>query len=289
MQTHAIHPDTEIGEVHLRVSNMEGSIQFYQEVVGFKVLRQMGRIAELTAEGESNRLLVLEEIPNAVIMPRRSSTGLYHFAILVPTRKDLGLSLRNLVKSDIHIGQSDHLVSEALYIADPDNNGIEIYADRPREAWTYDEQGQVQMATDPIAWQSLLDEAGDQSWQGLQKGTKIGHIHLHVNDLQKAKQFYCNLLGFDQMARMGDSALFVSAGGYHHHIGLNTWAGVGAAPAPADAVGLKYYKIIIPNETELKAILASLEGAGVSAVQQDGGWLVQDYSQNNIFMVVQNR
>jgi catechol 2,3-dioxygenase len=285
MQNHTIHPDTEIGRVHLKVSNLERSIQFYREVVGFEVLRQERHRAELTAAGESHPLLVLEEIPNAVIPARRGTTGLYHFAILVPTRADLGLSLRNLAEFGIHIGQGDHLVSEALYISDPDNNGIEIYADRPRETWTYNEQGQVQMATDPIEWQSLLDEAGDQVWSGLQKGTKIGHIHLHIDDLHTAKRFYCELLGFEVMAQMADSALFVAAGGYHHHIGLNTWAGVGARPAPEDAVGLRYYTIIIPNMSELKAILTRLEDAGIYAVQQDAGWLVKDFAQNHILLV----
>jgi catechol 2,3-dioxygenase len=287
--TTQIHPDTEIGRVHLKVSDLERSIQFYQEVVGFQVLRQDGKTAQLAANGESSPLVVLEEIENALVLPRKRTTGLYHYAILVPTRKDLGLSLRSLIKSGIHIGQADHLVSEALYIADPDNNGIEIYVDRPRETWRYNEQGQVQMATDPIDWQGLLDEAGEELWNGLQKGTKIGHIHLHVNDIPSARQFYCGLLGFGEMAMIADSALFISAGGYHHHIGLNTWVGVGAPPAPADATGLRYYTIVVPDESELKAILSRLEDAGVYAVQQDGGWLVQDFAKNHILLVQRSK
>jgi catechol 2,3-dioxygenase len=280
-----IHPQTGIGQVHLKVSNLERSIQFYREIVGFQIMRQGGSRAELTVDG-IHPLVVLEEIPNALVQPRRTSTGLYHFAILVPSRVDLSLSLRNLVQSGIHIGQGDHLVSEALYITDPDNNGIEIYADRPRETWKHDAQGRVIMGTDPIAWESLLDEAGDQSWQGLQPGTKIGHIHLHVADLRKAQQFYCDLLGFDVMAQMEDSALFVSAGGYHHHIGLNIWAGAGAPPAPEHAVGLRYYEILVPNQDELETMLANLLEAGIHAEQQDEGWLVQDFSKNQILLVV---
>jgi catechol 2,3-dioxygenase len=279
-----IHPQTEIGQVHLKVSNLERSIQFYKEIVGFQILRQEGSRVELTVDG-IRPLVVLEEIPNALVQPRRTSTGLYHFAILVPSRVDLSLSLRNLVQSGIHIGQGDHLVSEALYIADPDNNGIEIYADRPRETWKYDGEGKVIMGVDPIAWESLLAEAGEQRWQGLQPGTQIGHIHLHVADLQEAERFYCKLLGFDVMAHMEDSALFISAGGYHHHIGLNVWAGRGASPAPEHAVGLRYYEIVLPNQAELEALLANLQDAGIHAEQQDGGWLVQDFSQNRILLV----
>jgi catechol 2,3-dioxygenase len=281
---HTIHPNTEMGQVHLKVSQLERSIQFYREVVGFELLQKVGNSAELTVDGK-NRLLVLEEIPNAVIVPRRNTTGLYHFAILVPTRKDLSLSLRNLLQHQIHVGQGDHLVSEALYITDPDNNGIEIYADRPRSTWKWDRQKQVIMASDPIEWQSLLDEAGEQTWHGLSLGTIIGHVHLHVADLQKAEQFYCQNLGFEITAKMGDRALFISAGGYHHHIGLNTWAGVGAPPPPPDAVGLRYYSIVIPNTNELETILTNLRNAGIPVEQQDGGWLVQDPSKNAILLV----
>ncbi|MDB5052861.1 MAG: hypothetical protein JWM44_911 [Bacilli bacterium] len=282
--THTIHPNTEIGQIHLKVSQLERSIQFYREVVGFELLQKVGNTAELTVDGK-NRLLVLEEIPNAVIVPRRNTTGLYHFAILVPTREDLSLSLRNLLHHQIHVGQGDHLVSEALYITDPDNNGIEIYADRPRSTWKWDGQKQVIMATDPIEWQSLLDEAGEQTWNKLSSETIIGHVHLHVADLQKAEQFYCQTLGFEITAKMGDMALFISAGGYHHHIGLNTWAGVGAPPPPPDAVGLRYYSIIIPNTNELETILTNLKNAGIPVEQQDGGWLVQDPSKNTILLV----
>jgi catechol 2,3-dioxygenase len=282
-----IHPDTEIGTVHLKVSNLERSVKFYREVVGFKVLLQVGGTAELTVDGK-NRLLILEEIPNAVISPRRTTTGLYHFAILVPTRKDLSLSLRNLLHNEIRVGQGDHLVSEALYINDPDNNGIEIYADRPRNTWKSDGQGGILMASDPIEWQSLLNEAADQIWDGLSLGTKIGHVHLHVADLQKSAQFYCQLLGFDIKAHLEDSALFISAGGYHHHIGLNTWAGVGAPPPPPNAVGLQYYTIVIPNKTELETILTRLRISGSLVEQHNEGWLVQDPSKNGILLVEQH-
>jgi catechol 2,3-dioxygenase len=185
---------------------------------------------------------------------------------------------------DIRIGQGDHLVSEALYIADPDNNGIEIYADRPRETWKSDHQGKIIMASDPIAWQSLIDDAGEQTWQGMAPDTIIGHIHLHVADLLSSEQFYCGLLGFEVMAHLEDSALFIAAGGYHHHIGLNIWAG--NTPPPPNAVGLQYYTIVLPNDAELEIILSTLRNSGIPVEQRNGGSFVRDPSGNGILLVV---
>jgi catechol 2,3-dioxygenase len=281
--THHIHPGTAIGRVYLKVSHLARSITFYREVVGFKILSQTETIAELTVDG-INPLVVLEEIPGADVLPRRKVTGLYHYAILVPSREALSLSLRNLMQYDIRIGQGDHLVSEALYIADPDNNGIEIYADRPRETWKSDPKGHIIMASDPIAWQSLIDEAGEQTWQGLAPDTILGHIHLHVADLHASEQFYCGLLGFDVMAHMEDSALFISAGGYHHHIGLNTWAG--QTPPPPNAAGLQYYTIVLPHNAELEKLVTILRNSGIPVEQQDGGSFVRDPSGNGILLVV---
>lgn len=284
--TQSIHPAIEIGQVHLKVSNLERSITFYKEVIGFQILKQVNRTAELSVDGK-NAILVLEEIPNAVAMTgRRRTTGLYHFAILVPSRLDLSLSLRNLLKHQIEIGQGDHLVSEALYLNDPDKIGIEIYADRPRETWELDHNKHIKMATDPVDMQSLYDEGHGHVWSGLAEGTTIGHVHLHVADLTREHQFYCQMLGFDVVAQM-PSALFISAGGYHHHIGMNTWAGVGAPPAPDNAVGLKYYTIVIPNQGELDRILQNLQDAHIPLTKQDGDILVQDYSNNNILLVNQ--
>jgi catechol 2,3-dioxygenase len=281
---HSIHPQTSIGAIYLKVSDLKRSVQFYQDVVGFEILRENEQSVELTADGKVS-LLVLEKISDAVVLPRRNATGLYHFAILVPSRKDLSLSLRNLIKHDIRVGQGDHLVSEALYINDPENNGIEIYADRPRETWNYNGQGRVIMAADPIEWQGLIDEAGDLPWNGLDEGTIIGHVHLHVANLQEAEHFYCNILGFNLMAKMSDSALFISAGGYHHHLGLNVWAGIGAPPPPANAVGLRYYTIVLPNKEVLETMLTNLRDAGINVEDLNEGWFVQDPSKNGILLV----
>ncbi|SFK78153.1 catechol 2,3-dioxygenase [Paenibacillus sp. 1_12] len=285
----SIHPNTVLGKVHLKVSNLARSIQFYKEVVGLQVLDQTVDSARFTVDGQKV-LLVIQEVTGAIV-PRRSSAGLYHFAILVPNRKALGLSLKNLIHSGIHIGQADHLVSEALYIADPDNNGIEIYRDRPRESWKRDAQGNYKMATDPIDWDGLLAEAGDEPWTGLPPGTIIGHIHLHVSDLQQSKAFYIDILGFtielDGAANMG--ALFIAAGGYHHHIGLNIWAGVGAPLAPAESTGLAYFTVVVPDSTELQAVLERVERAGIAVTKLDGAWALKDPTGIEIRLVINNQ
>lgn len=244
----SIHPDSVIGQVKLKVTDLERSVAFYRDVVGLKLLKVDNQVAEMTVDG-IRTLVILEEIPDGVVTPRRSAAGLYHFAILVPDRQSLGLSLRSLIASGIHIGQADHLVSEALYITDPDNNGIEIYADRPRGTWKRDANNEYIMAVDPIDWDGLLKEAGDGAWSGLPEGTTIGHIHLHVSDLKQARRFYCDVLGFELQAHMENSALFVAAGGYHHHLGLNVWAGIGTPLAATNASGLAYYTILLPNKT----------------------------------------
>lgn len=283
--SNSIHPDTQLGPVHLRVSQLEQSILFYTEVVGFRILQQEGKTVKLTADG-LHPLLVLEEVENAAVPPRRSHTGLYHFAILLPDRKSLGLALRNLIDHQIRIGSSDHLVSEALYIEDPDHNGIEMYRDRPRDTWTRDASGEYRMAVDPLDGQGLLEEAGDEDWSGLPAGTKIGHVHLHVADLEKTKEFYCHILGFDLTAHYGDSALFVSAGGYHHHIGLNTWAGVGAPAPQPNATGLDHFTVVVPNDEEMNVILDRLAHAGIAAERQEDAWFVRDPSGIRIQWVV---
>ncbi|MBB6671777.1 VOC family protein [Cohnella nanjingensis] len=283
--THRIHPDTEMGRVSLKVSDLQRSIRYYREVIGLRLLSEEGPGAAMSADGEAP-LLLLEQLPDAVVPARRRTTGLYHFAILVPTRRALGLAVRNFIERGEPFGQGDHLVSEALYLSDPDGNGIEVYVDRPRDEWTYSANGEVAMATDPVDIDGLLREAGDEAWTGLPAGTKIGHVHLHVADLAASQRFYCGILGFDLMARYGGQALFVSAGGYHHHLGLNTWAGAGAPPPPANAVGLRYFEIAIPNEAELIRILDDLRDAGIPAEPYETGWLVRDPSQNQLLLLV---
>ena len=188
-------------------------------------------------------LIELHERKDAIAKPRRSS-GLFHFAILVPSRAALGRSLRRLAEKRWPIsGAADHLVSEALYLDDPDGLGIEIYRDRPTDAWRV-ASGELAMATDPLDLQAIHDEPGAETpWRGLESGTVMGHVHLHVPHLDTAEAFYCGRIGFEPIVRRYPGALFVSAGGYHHHLGLNTWAGVGAPPPPENAVGLRSFTI----------------------------------------------
>ncbi|MNW37794.1 Catechol-2,3-dioxygenase [compost metagenome] len=282
-----IDPDTMIGLVRLKVRNLETSIAFYEEVIGFKVLRREQGVAELTANGITP-LLVLEENEKLQVMPERSVSGLYHFAILVPNRRALGLSLRNLIKHKIPVGQGDHLVSEALYLNDPDQNGIEIYADRPREAWQRNSQGEYLMATDPVDIEGLLNISEDGVWKGLEPKTVIGHVHFHVGDLSVAKQFYCDVLGFEITLHYGNAALFISAGGYHHHIGLNTWAGTGAPPNPEDAVGLRYFTISLPNQAALDEVVSRLSESGILYQEHDHEVTLSDPFGIGIKLVITN-
>ncbi|KXG10022.1 VOC family protein [Anoxybacillus rupiensis] len=270
-----IHPKVEIGHVHLRVAKLDRSIHFYTKWIGLQLLEQKGNLAVLTADGIT-RLIVLEESSDTVRKPPRT-TGLYHFAILVPDRSTLARVLLHLLKVGYPLqGASDHQFSEAVYLADPDGNGIEIYADRPREQWEKAENGEYKGVTESLDVEGLLAEADHAPWTGLPPKTKMGHIHLHVAHMHEAEQFYHQGLGFDITIRMDNHALFVSAGGYHHHIGLNTWIGVGAPKPPENALGLRLFSIVFPHEKELekaieslKAIGAKVEWTGTEAVTVD--------------------
>ena len=184
-------------------------------------------------------------------------------------------------------GFADHGVSEALYLGDPDGNGIEVYRDRPRAEWPYS-AGHLSMDVLPLDLEELLAELNqrDNSWEGLSRETKMGHVHLHVPYLPEAEAFYVGLLGFQVMQRYGSGALFVSAGGYHHHIGLNTWAGVGAPPAPPGAVGLRHFVVRLPDERIRSAIVGRLRAAGIALEEVDGGVLVRDPARNGLLFAV---
>src|SRR3989440_5179573 len=252
----SIHPDTGIGLVTLRVANLDRSLSFYEGVLGFRSIERTAGKATLGTQ-DGTPLLELQEVPGASPQPLRS-TGLYHVAILLPSRADLGRILLRLAEAGIEIGQADHLVSEALYLSDPDGNGLEIYRDRPRASWRK-ENGMVKMATDPLDLYSLVEEGKRDAlpWEVLPVGTRIGHIHLRAGDIPQAERFYHTILGFDITARM-PSALFLSAGGYHHHIGLNTWQSRGAGPAPETTAGLQTFVIALPNQDALMGVQARL-------------------------------
>lgn len=276
-----IHPQTKLGPVHLQVADLPNLVNYYT-TLGLHLRRRTGQQAVLGA-GELD-LLVLNERPDGRRV--QGTSGLYHFAILLPSRADLGRALRHFGQAAIRVGgASDHAVSEALYLTDPEGNGIEVYRDRPRNEWRYP-NGQLVINTTPFDVEGVL-AAGDASsaeWNGFPAGTVIGHIHLHVGDIDRAEGFYRNALGFDLITRYGPSATFLSAGGYHHHIGANIWAGVGAPPAPENAWGLSHFTIEVPGTQAIAEVRAQLESANVPVTERDEGYFVRDPSGNGVLL-----
>jgi catechol 2,3-dioxygenase len=280
----ALHPAVEVGTVSLKVANLTRSLQFYTEIIGLRLFRQEGGTAQLGAG--SRRILTLEEIPGAKPLAR-NTTGLYHAAILFPNRRALALKMAQIATLRYPFGQSDHLVSEAFYLSDPDENGLELYRDRPRSEWSW-ENGRVKMAIDPIDFQSFF--AGIQgsdvsSGVPAPDGTKLGHMHLRVADIPLAEAFYHGVLGFDITARM-PNALFVSAGGYHHHLGMNTWESLGAKPPVEPSAGLREFSISLPNQAELERLVKQVKAAGVQVEEGAGESVILDPFQNRIRLVV---
>jgi len=278
MTKFSIDPATHIGAVELTISDLERSIGFYESRLGFVVHRRDEGVARLGAGGAD--LLVLSESRDAP--EARGTTGLYHFAILTPTRTDLGRAMRRLVETRTVLqGAADHGVSEAIYLADPDDNGIEIYRDRPRVEWPFIGD-HLRMGADPLDLEGLLSDSAGATSAALARGTIIGHVHLHVSHLDQAEWFYTDVLGFDLMQRYGPSALFVSAGGYHHHIGLNTWAGVGAPPPPAGAIGLKFFVVELPHPAAVSVVAERLRSAKVPVDTTEDGIVVRDPAGNSV-------
>lgn len=279
----AIAMTAHIGLVSLTVADLARSLRFYSDVFGLAVAEHSDSNALLVAGVRP--LLVLTQLPGARPKPPRA-TGLYHFAILLPGRPDLARWLRHVLESGWPLqGWADHGVSEAIYLADPDGNGIEIYRDRARAEWPV-ANGELQMVTEPLDAQGLLALAGDGGWTGMPAGAVMGHVHLHVRQIDEAQDFYCGVLGFDLTQRYGPSALFVSVGGYHHHIGLNTWAGVGAPPAPAGSAGLRYFTVQVPDEASLMSLVGRVQQAGIAVTPQADGWQLHDPSGNGIRLAV---
>jgi catechol 2,3-dioxygenase len=273
-------PVTFVSQVNIKVQNLKRSLTFYQEVIGFKVYEETERSAKLTADGKT--VLLSIEQPSDVTPKKGRTTGLYHYALLLPDRTDLAKVMKHLLKSGYPLqGASDHLVSEALYLADPDGNGIEIYTDRPASKWEWNEQ-HVVMATEALDAENLLEEGKEETWNGLPEGTVMGHIHLHVAELVKTEEFYTKGLGFEVVSRYGPQALFISSGKYHHHIGLNTWNGVGAPKPPANSVGLESYTLVLPDEVSLKDTVARLEEIGAQVEDENGIFITADPSGNQI-------
>lgn len=282
MQYHRA-PHTFVGQVNLKVRHLARALDFYQHVIGFQVLEQSERTAQLSADGKT--VLLAIEQPENVVPAQGRTTGLYHYALLLPSRADLAQIVLHFAEIGLRFGSSDHLVSEALYLSDPDGNGIEIYRDRDPSEWEW-KNGEVEMAVDPLDFRDLLSGVEKQAWNGLPAGTRMGHIHLHVSELPKTEQFYVKGLGFEVVNRYGSQALFLSTGKYHHHIGLNTWNGVGAPRPPENSVGLRFFTLIYPNEAARGQVVANLKQIGASVAEEAGAWVTSDPSGNRIRLSV---
>lgn len=247
-----------LGPVRLQVSSLDRSVAYYEDVLGLRVIDRGADRASLgTVAGQP--IVVLFARPGVTPAPRRSTLGLYHFAILLPDRASLGRFVRHLAALGARAGMADHLVSEAIYLTDPDGLGIEVYADRPRDTWQVNGR-ELAMTTEPLDVEDLASASGPESWGGMPAGTVIGHVHLHVGDLGTAAAFYHEALGFDKIVWSYPGALFLSAGGYHHHLGTNTWAH-GPNPSP-DQARLLSWDIVVPGREDAAAAAASLEAAG---------------------------
>jgi catechol 2,3-dioxygenase len=290
--TFSIAPATGVGAVHLGVTTAEVAKEFYRDVVGL----------ELKSETEDELRFGTAERDLVVLVPGSSrpvvehTTGLYHLALLLPNRRELARVIRRL--SSIRYPQSptDHTMTKSDYLWDPDGNGIEIYVESPEDGFfgmengvflARDTAGNLRSGRDPIDLDEMFShlQAGDRLDAPLPAETKMGHVHLHVRDVQEALDFYHGLIGFDVMGlaeRWG--AAFVSAGGYHHHLGLNVWAGQGAPPRPVDASGLRHSTIELPDEASLAEVAARLTAGGVTLAERDGGWWLQDPSYNRIHL-----
>lgn len=287
MMQRTIHPRTSLGTVALVTRDAERLLQFYQQQLGMQLQHQETNTLYLGAGGR-DLLILIEELD--ATMPAVRSTGLYHLAILVPSRLELARALRRLVQSGYPMqGFADHGVSEAIYLADPDGNGIEIYRDYQYEEWPRQADGSLLMVTDPLDVQGVLDELRRevvQSVNGLHADTVIGHIHLRVAQMEASRAFYCDLLGFDLIQLYGPSAGFVSAGGYHHHIGFNIWNSAGAPPPAPGSAGLRYFSICLPDAAELERLVENLQQGGYEPQIMDGSVLVNDPSQNGVLLTV---
>jgi catechol 2,3-dioxygenase len=274
-QRHRLPDATHVGGVSLQVSDLDRSLAYYTDVLGFRVLERDAHRALLGAQGSDAPLVTLHERKGARHAARAGRLGLYHFAILLPDRASLGRFITHLAEIGARAGAADHLVSEALYLHDPDGLGIEVYADRPRSTWKRNGD-EVAMDTLPLDMQSLVREAQGEPWTGMPPGTTVGHVHLHVGDIERAHDFYSTALGFDPMVRSYPGALFLAAGGYHHHLGLNTWAGPGAQPSAPDDARLLEWEIVVPTADDVRATARNMEHGGHSGEFAGDDWRIVD-------------
>jgi catechol 2,3-dioxygenase len=280
-----IAPAAHMGLVELSVSDLERSLEYWTAGIGLRVLAREDGVATL---GTDTPLLRFVERPGA--QPDTGHTGLYHVALLVPDRPSLARFLAHVARERVPLqGLSDHAVSEAIYLQDPDRHGIEVYADRPRAQW----EGRVgeKLTTEALDVGSLLGELPDpaaEPFPGLPDGTRMGHVHFRVADVEATIAFYRDVLGLGLMAQLGPMAAFLSAGGYHHHVGANTWESRGASPAPPGSATLRYATIVLPDAAERDRLAAAVADAGSEPEPREDGVLVRDPSGNALLLVSSN-
>jgi catechol 2,3-dioxygenase len=291
-KTTSIHPATLPGYVHLKVANLERQIEFYEKVIGLKLHWRKENAAGLGVG--SDDLLRLTEVKDAIRY--RGTTGLYHMAVLLPDRRELARAVARLFALKVRNYPTDHIMTKTTYLDDAEGNGIEIYTESPEDGtWslangeyiTRRADGSLSDGREPLDVEALFShlKEDDRLDVGMPVGTRIGHVHLHVRNIDEAVDFYHGVIGFDLMgvARPFRMA-FVSAGGYHHHLGLNTWQGEGAPPPPADALGLQAFSVVLPNKIELERVIARVKQAGIAMEQTEAGTLIHDPSQNGVIL-----
>ncbi len=288
----SIHPKTLLGHVSLTVANLENQLLFYTQALGFKLHWRKGGKAALGAGGAD--LLVMTEMPN--LKKYRGVTGLYHFAIVFPNRRELAIAIARLFAIKYPNHPTDHVMTKTTYLDDPEGNGIELYCESPEDgAWEIKDDnyearwadGRPSNGREPLDLNALFShlKPDDRLDAPLPPETRLGHIHLHVRDIDEAVNFYHGVLGFDVMGvSKGIGMAFVSAGGYHHHIGLNTWVGRGAPPPPEDAVGLRHFTVDLPTQAALDEVIARIDAAGIASNKTEDGLLLYDPSQNGVVL-----
>ena len=287
-----IHPATRPGHVHLSVADLDRQVEFYRQVIGLKLHWREGATAGLGVGNQD--LLRLTKVRGARRV--RGTTGLYHFAILLPSRRELARAIGRLYSLRYPNYPTDHVMTKTTYLDDPEGNNIELYADTPEDG-TFSLVNGVLVARhangapsdgrEPLDVEALLRElaAEDRLDQPMPPETTMGHFHLYVADLDATMRFYHDLLGLDNMGLARDFRMgMVSAGGYHHHVGFNTWLGQGAPPPPPDALGLRYFTLVLPSRAVLEHVVERIQAAGLATDQTEAGILVRDPSQNGVLL-----
>ena len=290
----SIHPETKMGHISLKVANLENQITFYQQAMGFKLHWREGNKAGLGAGGAD--LLQLTEEPD--LKKYRGVTGLYHVAYVFPNRRELAIAMARLLALKYPNSPTDHIMTKTTYLDDLEGNGIELYCESPEDGWMGNENGQyiarradgsLSNGREPLDVDALFShlKEDDKLDVSIPPETRVGHVHLHVRNVDEAVDFYHGIIGFDIMgvAKQFQMA-FVSAGGYHHHLGLNTWQGEGAPPPPVDAVGLRYFTIELPNQKAYDEVVARVDAAGIPSNVTEAGLLLHDPSQNGVILRV---